>query len=340
MALVWGLLLFVGFQGALSLALESRPDLRDPEYGCHAAPLRRLLAQKPGRPLVLAAGSSRLLFGLRPADLPPDLTSDGEQPIVFNYGLVGGGPLVELVVLRRLLAEGIRPRWAFLEWWPPTMMSEGGFPAQPERMNWDDLGLVCRYSQRPGQVQKQWAKLRLLPWFADRGRLLDQWAPRLRPPQPQNYQGVDDAGWMACPWGEPPFDREQALRIVHNEYGPTLEQFAHCERADRAFRELLTLCRRERVKAVLVYMPEARVFQGWYGAKAQAVIASEPGQLSRDFDVPLIDARDWVPDEQFSDGLHLRRDGTRTFTLRFGDEVLRPLLTGKQSPPPTFAASR
>ena len=39
--------------------------------------------------------------------------------MLFNFGMVGAGPLVELVVLRRLLAEGVRPDLLLVEVLPP-----------------------------------------------------------------------------------------------------------------------------------------------------------------------------------------------------------------------------
>jgi hypothetical protein len=47
--------------------------------------------------------------------------------------------------------------------------------------------------------------------------------------------------------------------------------------------------------------------------------------LSRECDVALIDARDWIADEGFADIAHLTPDSAATFTRRFALDVLRPL---------------
>jgi hypothetical protein len=52
-------------------------------------------------------------------------------------------------------------------------------------------------------------------------------------------------------------------------------------------------------------------------------------QLGAEFSVPVVDARQWCPDEDFLDPHHLTPDGARTFTLRLGSEVLAPLVRGE-----------
>jgi hypothetical protein len=47
--------------------------------------------------------------------------------------------------------------------------------------------------------------------------------------------------------------------------------------------------------------------------------------LQREFAVPLIDGRTWVPDDQFFEEMHVTHAGARTCALRFESEAL-PLL--------------
>ena len=39
-------------------------------------------------------------------------------PVVFNYGILGAGPVLELLTLRRLLADGVHPDCIIVEAWP------------------------------------------------------------------------------------------------------------------------------------------------------------------------------------------------------------------------------
>src|SRR5262249_15192108 len=97
--------------------------------------------------------------------------------------------------------------------------------------------------------------------------------------------------------------------------------------ADRALREVLRLGRRHHFRTVLVLMPESTAFQELYPSPVRAELDAYLGSLSREYQVPLVDARSWAPDDDFRDGHHLLRPAAWRFSERFGREVLRPLLT-------------
>src|SRR5207302_5656752 len=99
-----------------------------------------------------------------------------------------------------------------------------------------------------------------------------------------------------------------------------------------ALEELLAVCRRERIAAVLVTMPEATDFRGWYPPAARAAIDGCLGRLSREYAVPWADARTWVADDGFEDGHHLLRPGADAFTYRFAQDALVPVLRGLSRP--------
>src|SRR6516225_10207066 len=125
-ALGWAALFFVLGQLALVLIEQARPILRDPDYGHRAASLRAQCAASPDRPLLLVIGSSRVSTGIRPEILPGFSTADGRTPVIFNFGVPGAGPTQQLLYLRRLLAEGIRPTWLVVECWPPLLHRGSG----------------------------------------------------------------------------------------------------------------------------------------------------------------------------------------------------------------------
>src|SRR5262249_4627122 len=98
---VWALLAFLGIQFSLCLLMDHwQLELRDPEYGYKLGRLRERLAEEPHRPLWIILGSSRSGLGFRPGVLPHCRAGDSESPILFNFALTGGGPLVELMCLR------------------------------------------------------------------------------------------------------------------------------------------------------------------------------------------------------------------------------------------------
>ena len=78
----------------------------------------------------------------------------------------------------------------------------------------------------------------------------------------------------------------------------------------------------------LLFMPEGSAARGWYAPATTANVEDYLRRLTEAFQVPLIDARCWVADAGFLDGIHLRPEAAIAFSERFGREVLQPLLQG------------
>ena len=49
------------------------------------------------------------------------------DPLLFNLSLVGSGPVMELMALRRLYADGVRPDAVVFEYWPPFLREDGPY---------------------------------------------------------------------------------------------------------------------------------------------------------------------------------------------------------------------
>src|SRR5262249_28469322 len=142
---------------------------------------RARLAESPGRPLVLMVGSSRTLLGLRAADL-----SKPGGPLVFNFGLTGGGPVREKLVLDRLLAGGVRPDLVLVQAFPARLddacgrsMEEVGFSG--EWLQAAEVAGVKDFHSRPQRLAQEWCRSRCLPvWWhqAELRRALGLGLPR------------------------------------------------------------------------------------------------------------------------------------------------------------------
>ncbi len=333
-ALAWGAGLFLAAQLALGLYIDARhPERRDLEHGVKLRLLHRKLDACAGQPLVLALGSSRVECGLCPAALPPG--PDPRAPFVFNYGLTGAGPFAELLCLRRLLAEGIRPRGALVEVMPPLLAVNGSGPdcVPTHRLAWRDLALAARY-RPPGGLLGEWLVGRLVSCHSYRFSLLNavapSWVPADRRLGPQQLlESIDDSGWGACPFRATPEDRRQAREVARQTYGGLLTAFAVDPETDRALRELLALCRQEGIPAALFVMPEASTFAALYSPAARAAVGDYLAGLCRDCGVPLLDARGWARDEHFWDGHHLLAEGAKAFSRRFGRAALPLVLPGR-----------
>jgi hypothetical protein len=125
-----------------------------------------------------------------------------------------------------------------------------------------------------------------------------------------------------------PENRRAALEHARREYATNLADYHLGGPSCDALRDLLQLCRREGVSIALLWMPESSTFRGWYPPAAGAQIKAFLDEVSGPADAPLVDAREWVADEDFADGHHLLPHGSAAFSERLGREALVPLLRG------------
>src|SRR6266568_3653444 len=121
-AILWGVGIFLLAQLSLTVAVERwHPEWSDPEYGYRFRNLKNRMKKEPDRPLLVVLGSSRIGNGFKADCLPPPTWKGNEVPLVFNMSLAGGTATYELLILKRLLAAGIHPRWLVLEVLPPAL---------------------------------------------------------------------------------------------------------------------------------------------------------------------------------------------------------------------------
>jgi hypothetical protein len=311
---------------------------RDSEYGIRRTLLRQRLADSPASPLVLMLGSSRVAAGFRPEVLLPRRSGQGPEPIVFNFSLVGAGPVAELLWLKRLLRDGIHPDWVFVEYWAPYWYEEGLFAEenrffrlQLQRLTWRDLPLVSRYSADHLRLCGEWLETHLVPWSSNRGLFLKDAAPcwTVDPPSTDDlWLIVDRSGW---PYSLLPDEQHDYTTPVKNAvafFAPMLRDFRVSPVADRALRDIKDLCRRERISLGMIILPEATAFRAGYPVAARAEVDSYLRRVQREYGIPTIDARSWVPDAEFMDGFHLHPRGAARFTQQFGTQVLEQCLDG------------
>ena len=117
---------------------------------------------------------------------------------------------------------------------------------------------------------------------------------------------------------------------MHNAsivYQPRLAAFHLDELQCQAVCELLASCRKERVAVALVVMPEGPIFRSWYPPGTWEATKEWLRHISQEYDAPLINARDWIDDENdFMDSHHLLLSGRAKFNERLGREYILPLL--------------
>jgi hypothetical protein len=344
-AVLCALTLCVGSHVVLGVGLDRYwPALRDPEYGCRLESLRRLLAEEPRRPLVIALGSSRTQMGLKPDSLgigpvPAGPGRADAEPLVFNLGLAGCGPLTQAVVLRRLKEDGVRPDWVLLEVLPPALHVDS---TADELLGGDRVSLLKRgdletarpYCRDPDRMRADWLQSRLAAWSTVRFCLLSHVVPGWLPPKDCRrylWENTDPLGWLEFPVAvlTPDYRRRQ-LDHTRSQYAANLADFRVLPRPDRALRQALDFCRAESWRTALYLMPEGPEFRRLYAPGAREEIDRYLAGLGRDYGVPVLDGRDFIPDEsEFSDSHHPLPAGARRFSERFGREALGPLLRGR-----------
>jgi hypothetical protein len=327
----WGLAGLVVLQlGLLGILEKWWPELRDPEYGRKLDRLRARWAERPtARPLVVLLGSSRVGVGFRPEFLPDNRSGSAGGPLVFNFALCGSGPVMELVCLRRLLADGVRPDGVLVEVWQPFLQER--YPREveridPLRLGFLDLRLLLHYHARQSALYRRWWQARFFPFTSYHYLLMKGLAPSWVDPWNAlavNWQGLDDWGWLRVPpyqAGGPGQAWSQRVQIIRQSYADCFgKRFALNADADRALRELLALCRQWRIRTGLLLMPDS--FRTLYHPAARAEMDAYVRRLSRNYQAPVIDTRDWVGATGFFDGVHLTHAAAAAFSRRFGGEV-------------------
>jgi hypothetical protein len=344
--LLWGAGFFIAAHLALLIGTQGRwPQLRDPEFGYKLNSLRQQTEAEPDRPLLVCLGSSRTGQGMRLGVIPEMTTPKGPPLLTYNFSQVGSGPLGELVCLRRLLDAGIRPNWLAIEVLPPLLGRNsdavGDSKVGASRLTWNDVCLLRHYVAQPLALVHHWFQGQLAPWHAHRFSIMNHYASNWLPWRLRldHWKALDARGWSDLGLDtEIPVKNPAAFEVARNTYVEELKHFAIAPMQDRALRDLLALCRQEGIPTVLYLMPEGRLFQSWYVPATRACIDRYLTCLSEECHVPIVDARNWMPDDLFLDSHHLDRRGATHFARRFGKEVIPPLVQGRFDRLPSLLA--
>jgi hypothetical protein len=341
---LWTLICIAASQPILSIYLDKqRLETRDPLYGHRLNHLRQRLAESSDSPLFLIMGSSRVKYSVRPSAMNLHLNGNAPQPVVYNFGLNGMGTIRELMHFRRLWADGIRPKWLLLEIWPP-LWAEAGFFRESrmvlgeDDLHWRDLLLLCHYFRGDREVLHLALQKSLTPLRTYRDLLLSVCVPSLLPSEKlREFEQrivdslpADRGGWFQLPWElTTPEEKRKAWLDGDDKIKPLLQPLRIDPRSDAALRELLIECRRHDIKVALMLLPEPSWTRGWYTPQSHAVVRDYLTRLQHDHLVPIVDARTWATDDEFSDSTHMGKKGVPVFSERLGREVVQPLIEDK-----------
>jgi hypothetical protein len=331
-ALLWGLSWFISLQVLFGIAADYwLPGLRYPEYGRKLDMLTRLRAEKGRQPSLLALGTSRVVFGFRPAiDALGNRDADAWQ---FNFALTGQGPVQELICLHRLLATGFRPSRLLIEIHPALLHQAHPYmePGLTDlgRLNWSDVSVLARYATDPRQVYINWIRSRIAPWHTHRRHVLGRVAPsmltELQRTDLNLTRETDARGWSRFPVR--PTDDENRRVMEKWSVGLYTEYFRGFEVSDAprgAVEEMLCLCRREHIEPALLLMPECELFRKGYPHSAESVLNQWLNDVHDKCGIAVFDCRNWCTDDQFCDGHHMLPEGAEHFSARLELSLLQP----------------
>lgn len=342
-AVAWALAAALAVHAWMAVAVETtRPEWRDPEFYHRLRRVREFVRWEAengaGRPLVVVLGSSRPQMGLSPEHL--GLGVAPADPLVFNCSQSACHPIGERLNLARLLDAGITPDFLLVEVLPAlladTRPPEASLPVH--RLGHADLARLRPLLADPGRVRREWAETRLLTWHSLRHSLQPHLFGRDLIPEARR----DDFLWAdARTFGWGPFapaewpDEVRAARVAADRraYAPMLATFHVAPGPDRAYRALLAECRAKGVRAALFVMPESPAFREWYPPGARKEAADYLARLSREYEVPVFDAAEWVPaPAAYMDSHHLLGPAAEAFSARFGRECVGPWVRAARSP--------
>jgi uncharacterized protein DUF1574 len=333
-ALVWAVIALLIAQLGVNLHLDlQHPEAYDPEFGARLAMLQTRRAENPHRPLLLLMGSSRTVQNFLPEVLEPLSLEDGRRPLVFNFSHLGAGPVMNLIELQRLLRAGVHPDWLVVEIMP-SQMGDKVQRIQTVTATLADLPIVDDFAPW-WQAYGIYARQRLAPWYKHRLFLMHEltavWLPPTELSPTERVQiGPLGGDFSAHTQGIPgEATRRRNVLCARYSYRPALQSFRFADISVRAMRELMELCKEQRIPVALLLTPESREFRSWYPREVWRQIEEYAADLSRIYDVPLVDARAWLEDTDFLDGHHVHVGGAEKFTRRLGRDVLEPFINGR-----------
>jgi hypothetical protein len=316
--------LFAISQLALAGFLEFGPLwLRDPEYAAKESRLDAVLSAHSAP--IIAFGSSRLEEGLRPGIL-------GANPPIFNFGLIGAGPVQQRLALERLKQHGACPTRIVFEYWPPYLMDFSDqreeYRIDPARLHRHDLRTLSHYVRDPQQLSHGLLVSRLVPAHSHRFVFLNLVLPvwlSFEKRQDFRWQPLDDWGWL--PGKVPdadPIARTNRLRLSRQYYEPFLTAAGLEPTSLRALDDFLDECLAGETEVVVLWMPESSEFRSWYAPAVEQKAREKFAQLGQRPGVRLIDARTWIDDERLGDGFHLDPRGAIEFTALLDEKMRSP----------------
>jgi hypothetical protein len=330
-AVGFGLAVFVIANLAMAVAIETgMPEWRDPEYGHRLVSIRQLQRESPKRPLVLVIGSSRAQNAIRPASM--NLPDTPTSPRVFNFGQTASPPLKELLTLKRILHEDVKPAAVVVEIMPAMLTIDG--PAEDQlktqvvRLGFSDLEQMASYCEDERALHSSWFAARAVPWYVQRQVLVSHWFPKWLPWERRidfQWDSVDADGFQ--PLGEvSPEYRQKAIEHAQKEYVGAFAGFTPGAASVRAMSDLVAACRAQKIPVAFLIPPMSPAFRASFAPGVYSAGEAYLLGFARQLDVVVFPAPHDMTEDEFRDGHHLLKFGAERYSRWLGENYLKPWL--------------
>jgi hypothetical protein len=288
----------------------ARPDCLDPTYVQTRTALAAAVAAHPDHRLAVVIGSSRTQIGFAPELLPPQTDAVGRPVLWFNASHYEAGPGMNFVTLSRLLRDGHVPATVVMEIMP-AFCAHGAAGLLAKHATYRDAAAALT-ADLPGDLIVTVLKRRLTH-FHD---LESAWTGSGEPPLASGPYGNAPA-----PAAVPPAERSRRRSAQLAWLNYLLELPSIHPATVRATAATVAACRERGIDLVFVLTPESPAFRAAYDPAGLARFSAWVAGTSREYGVKVIDARDWLPEEQFVDGHHATAEGAASFTARLVREL-------------------
>ncbi len=343
-SLFFGVIALIALTVGLTAILEDvRPELRDPEFGIRLQQLKEWQQKAPGRPLVLAIGSSRMQFGLSPAAM--GFSDEPSEPLVYNLGYQGALPNMAALNLIRVLDAGIRPHCVLVEFVPRAfvklgMMHGNTFTAYlrnwPNRFSLGDMRRMAELEESFGDdrtLAMRWMLGYATPWSTQRlvltSRLLPDWLPEVKMiPVNVNAQPSDKYGFApiltTTVTDEKRLSNIDAARNGFGRLAEELRNLGQIPSLSPMIGVLVRRCHAEGILVAFVWIPESAALQEGF-PQFQAIGEIYAANLIRDYGAALFPPPH-LAEEDFMDGFHLLPSSAQRYSRWLADTHLKPWL--------------
>lgn len=146
-------------------------------------------------------------------------------------------------------------------------------------------------------------------------QLMSSWLPDSQRTD-STFEKINEWGWLPGHKYSSPELIEAGHAASAGFYVPLFRDYRISPDAERAFETAVEKLRTAGVCVGMLYMPESARFRSFMPPESAKLAETHLEQTRLRLNLPLIDCRGWVSDDQLPDGFHLTQPGATEFTRK------------------------